>query len=403
MDASGGISLDETSGAVASVLHEVSTGHDQEALLTAEEILPDMTSADFVAQATGTDAITEEQVVHEEIMFTEGDHEVQLSSGIGSDFFVGQNAVVQMQEEEIIETPSASETEMSVAMEMAKLSQGLISSNNSYDDTRYSDTENTTPPPSISDLTPECSPGEKPRLSYAQLIAEALMTRKDQMMTLSEIYQAISRKYDYYNMEVKSWQNAIRHNLTLNPSFSKIPRPSQEGRGNYWRMEPGSEKTIFRRQIRNHQYQKSKGEAKSSRKSKVVYMQQQVNQMPEIRTEPIQLETVVAQQSASHQQTTPTVVSLPQQHHIVVSSPVVSSAGGLQTLQKKVMIVQKSPNQSLNGQKIVLAGKQNIRIINQSGQTLQQQPTLLQNGKKNGNIVFIALPAKSKILKAENA
>ncbi len=47
-------------------------------------------------------------------------------------------------------------------------------------------------------------------------------------------------------MDVKSWQNAIRHNLTLNPSFTKIPRPNNEGRGNYWRMEEGSEKIIFR-------------------------------------------------------------------------------------------------------------------------------------------------------------
>ena len=54
------------------------------------------------------------------------------------------------------------------------------------------------------------------------------------------------RKYPYYRMEVKSWQNAIRHNLTLNTAFTKVPRPNNEGRGNFWRMEEGSERVIFR-------------------------------------------------------------------------------------------------------------------------------------------------------------
>ncbi len=241
-------------------------------------------------------------------------HEVSGGGGgsgagvVGGDFFVQESVgdlnggeVIQMQEEEIIETPS-SETEMSVAMEMAKLSQGgehhggggegttIYTSPNGtqYQEEVYgnvSDSENMTPSPSNVILPPSAAANvggggsgkkrrssnasgsaastpsgpppalgsdgtEKPRMSYAQLIAEALMSSDDRMLPLAEIYHAINRRYPYYRMDVKSWQNAIRHNLTLNPAFTKIPRPNNEGRGNYWRMEEGSEKTIFRRQIR---------------------------------------------------------------------------------------------------------------------------------------------------------
>ena len=53
---------------------------------------------------------------------------------------------------------------------------------------------------------------EKPRMSYAQLIAEALINAPDGMLTLSEIYLAISGRHPYYKMEARNWQNSIRHN-----------------------------------------------------------------------------------------------------------------------------------------------------------------------------------------------
>ena len=92
---------------------------------------------------------------------------------------------------------------------------------------------------------------EKPRMSYAQLIAEALINAPDGMLTLSEIYLAISGRHPYYKMEARNWQNSIRHNLTLNKSFTKVPRmSSSEGRGSYWKLEPGAESIIFKRSAR---------------------------------------------------------------------------------------------------------------------------------------------------------
>lgn len=94
--------------------------------------------------------------------------------------------------------------------------------------------------------------GEKPRMSYAQLIAEGLVNSPDGMLTLAEIYAAISARHPYYKMEARNWQNSIRHNLTLNKSFTKVPRmSSSEGRGSYWKLEPGAESIIFKRSARN--------------------------------------------------------------------------------------------------------------------------------------------------------
>jgi len=95
----------------------------------------------------------------------------------------------------------------------------------------------------------------KPKMSYAQLIAEALLTGQDRMLTLNDIYIAINKKHPYYSLDAASgrnWQNAIRHNLTLNKAFIKVPRPATEGRGAYWKLEDGAESQIFRRMARNY-------------------------------------------------------------------------------------------------------------------------------------------------------
>lgn len=95
----------------------------------------------------------------------------------------------------------------------------------------------------------------KPKMSYAQLIAEALLTGSERMLTLNDIYIAINKQHPYYSLDAASgrnWQNAIRHNLTLNKAFIKVPRPATEGRGAYWKLEAGAEAQIFRRMARNY-------------------------------------------------------------------------------------------------------------------------------------------------------
>ena len=61
----------------------------------------------------------------------------------------------------------------------------------------------------------------KPNLTYPQLIAEALRNSPDDMLFLSDIYQAICTKYPYYKMENKKWQDAIRYTLSVNKRFTQ--------------------------------------------------------------------------------------------------------------------------------------------------------------------------------------
>ena len=90
------------------------------------------------------------------------------------------------------------------------------------------------------------SPGDnddsKPPYSYAQLIVQAISTAQDKQLTLSGIYSYITKNYPYYRTADKGWQNSIRHNLSLNRYFVKVPRSQEEpGKGSFWKIEAQSE------------------------------------------------------------------------------------------------------------------------------------------------------------------
>ncbi|XP_046959972.1 forkhead box protein K1 isoform X1 [Vanessa cardui] len=82
----------------------------------------------------------------------------------------------------------------------------------------------------------------KPPYSYAQLIVQAVASAQDKQLTLSGIYSYITKHYPYYRTADKGWQNSIRHNLSLNRYFIKVPRSQEEpGKGSFWRIDPQSE------------------------------------------------------------------------------------------------------------------------------------------------------------------
>ncbi|XP_026854805.2 forkhead box protein F2 [Electrophorus electricus] len=83
---------------------------------------------------------------------------------------------------------------------------------------------------------------EKPPYSYIALIVMAIQSTPTKRLTLSEIYQFLQARFPFFRGSYQGWKNSVRHNLSLNECFIKIPKGlGRSGKGHYWTIDPSSE------------------------------------------------------------------------------------------------------------------------------------------------------------------
>ncbi|VDN96859.1 unnamed protein product [Rodentolepis nana] len=86
----------------------------------------------------------------------------------------------------------------------------------------------------------------KPGISYTHLICMAIESSANKCMTVQEIYNWCQKHYAYFRNSNSGWKNSLRHNLSINKYFKKLPRDVRgPGRGNFWTIDPSERSNLL--------------------------------------------------------------------------------------------------------------------------------------------------------------
>ncbi|KAJ6599345.1 hypothetical protein DFH09DRAFT_33032 [Mycena vulgaris] len=103
-------------------------------------------------------------------------------------------------------------------------------------------------------------PGSKPFYPYSTLIRYAIKGSPNQKLLLEDIYYAIESRFPYFRTAPNGWKNSVRHNLSLNPCFEKVPRPlTDRGKGSYWTVNDNVDPRTGVHRIRKKKSKSAKG------------------------------------------------------------------------------------------------------------------------------------------------
>lgn len=103
-------------------------------------------------------------------------------------------------------------------------------------------------------------PGSKPFYPYSTLIRYAIKGSPTGKLLLEDIYYAIESRFPYFRTAPSGWKNSVRHNLSLNPCFEKVPRPlTDRGKGSYWTVNDAVDPRTGVHRIRKKKGKTTKG------------------------------------------------------------------------------------------------------------------------------------------------
>lgn len=85
-------------------------------------------------------------------------------------------------------------------------------------------------------------PPIKPTVTFATIIHRALLFLPRGRGTLGEVCNWVAGEWEWFRLNIDAgWQNSIRHNLSLNKAFLKVPRIPEddpESKGSVWIIDP---------------------------------------------------------------------------------------------------------------------------------------------------------------------